>query len=305
MSTGPNTPPKPSQFIAGRSGAGLSNQATFFQPKAEKAKSLAGSTLAPKLEHPVSVSRPGDARELEANQLAGRLLADMDRADSIKGHAGRAPAVVTLQNLREPGQVDAPSARDRQGLQGPAALRALPQSGGTLVSRLASRYGNGQPLDEPVRRAAEPLLGYDLGLVRIHPYEASEMAGAVAARAFTVGRHIYFDRGEYNPSTRDGMGVLLHEVAHTTQPSGEVIQRWSRIASWNFRTSDPRSADNCAPGLAGGDVKLGLDSEFYGPGSFTNGMELRANIEGHEADVIRFPAEGAGRDSRRLGLRID
>jgi hypothetical protein len=226
----------------------IGNQAVL-RLLAQRAESLTGSTLAPNLGHPVSVSRPGDSSELEANRLAARLLAGMDQAGSSKGSTDRAPAVVTLQNRREPGQVDAAGVRDRQGARGPTALRTLPQSGGALANWLASRYGNGQPLDETVRRAVEPLLGHDLGPVRTHPYEASEMAGAVAARAFTVGPHIYFDQGEYNPSTRDGMKVLLHELAHTTQPSGEIIQRWPRIASWDFRTSDPRSADNCAPGL--------------------------------------------------------
>src|SRR5258708_3951337 len=37
--------------------------------------------------------------------------------------------------------------------------------------------------------------------------------------------------------------------------------------------------------MVGRDFKLGVDNQAYGPGSFTNGMELRAHIAGHEAGV--------------------
>ena len=69
-------PHKPSQFFAGRSGAGLSNQAIFwsFQSKTQKAESLTSSTLAPNLGHPVSMSRPGDFARVRG-QPVGRPLA--------------------------------------------------------------------------------------------------------------------------------------------------------------------------------------------------------------------------------------
>jgi hypothetical protein len=122
-------------------------------------------------------------------------------------------------------------------------------------------------LAQSVKQSAEPLLGCDLAAVRVHPYQASEMAEAVAPRAFTVGRHIYFGRGEYNPGTRDGMTVLLHELVHTVQPGGEIIRRWPRITKWDFRHTkgESKSTDNCAPGLAKRSFALGLDSQFLWP----------------------------------------
>lgn len=189
--------------------------------------------------------------------MAARLLAGMDRAGACAS------------------------------LGPPQPLADLPQNSSQLASRLAGRYGEGQPVDQSIRQATEPLIGYDLGGVRVHPHEAGEMVEAMAARAFTVGRHIYFGRGEYNPGSRDGMTVLLHELAHTTQPGGETVQRRPRITHWDFRrsTGELKSDDNCAPGLLHHPFALGVDSKFYGPDSFTNGMELRAHIAGHEAGV--------------------
>jgi Domain of unknown function (DUF4157) len=232
----------------------------------------------------VPVSRPGDPLEQDAHAMADRLLAGMARA------GGGAPLErgLRLDTVQSRMESDRPNnTHCCGGTEASATLADLPQVNSPLVSRFAGRYGEGQPLNPSIRRAAEALLGYNLGGVRVHPHEASEMAEAVAARAFTVGRHIYFGKGEYNPGTRDGMTILLHELAHTTQPSGEIIQRWPRITRWDFRhsTGESKSPDNCAPILASHSFALGVDSKFYGPNSFTNGMELRAHIEGHEPGV--------------------
>jgi hypothetical protein len=231
----------------------------------------------------VPVSRPGDPLELDAHAVAARLLAGMGRA------GGGVPLERGLGVDAVQSQVGERrnNAHCCRGTKASTTLADLPQANSPLASRFAGRYGEGQPLNPSIRRAAEPLLGYNLGEVRVHPHEASETAEAVAARAFTVGRHIYFGRGEYNPGTREGMTILLHELAHTTQPGGEIIQRWPRISRWDFRhsTGESKSPDNCAPMLASHALALGVDSKFYGPGSFTNGMELRAHIEGLEAGV--------------------
>ncbi len=232
----------------------------------------------------VPVSRPGDPLELDANAVAARLLAGMDPAGG-GARVGHGLPVDAVQSQVESDRLN--NAHCCRGTRASATLADLPRANSPLGSRFAGRYGEGQPLNPSIRRAAEPLLGYDLGGVRVHPHEASEMAEAVAARAFTVGRHIYFGKGEYNPGTREGMTILLHELAHTTQPGGEIIQRWPRITRWDFRHSkgESKSPDNCAPIMASHAFALGVDSKFYGPDSFTNGMELRAHIEGHEAGV--------------------
>jgi hypothetical protein len=244
----------------------------------------------------VPVSRPGDPLELDAHAVAARLLAGMGRAGG-EAPLERGLGVDAVQSQVESDRLN--NAHCCRGTKASATLADLPQANSPLASRFAGRYGEGQPLDPSIRRAAEPLLGYDLGGVRVHPREASEMAEAVAARAFTVGRHIYFGKGEYNPGTRDGMTMLLHELAHTTQPGGEIIQRWPRITRWDFRhsTGESKSPDNCAPIVTSHAFALGVDSKFYGPDSFTNGMELRAHIEGHEAGVtydIKRIAEAGG-----------
>lgn len=85
----------------------------------------------------------------------------------------------------------------------------------------------GRPLDTPTRGFMESRFGHDFGHVRVHT-DASAAASArdVDARAYTVGNHVVFDRGEYRPHTPDGQRLLAHELAHTIQQHG--MQRAGR-----------------------------------------------------------------------------
>jgi len=56
--------------------------------------------------------------------------------------------------------------------------------------------------------------------VRLHTDEgAACAANSLGARAFTHGRDIFFNRGEYAPHTRAGRHLLAHELTHVVQQS--------------------------------------------------------------------------------------
>jgi hypothetical protein len=78
----------------------------------------------------------------------------------------------------------------------------------------------GSPLDERVRNDLEPRFGRDFSGVRVHnDAQAARSAKAVGALAYTVGQHIVFSSGRYRPATRDGMHLLIHEMAHVVRRS--------------------------------------------------------------------------------------
>ncbi|HEX3346935.1 MAG TPA: DUF4157 domain-containing protein [Acetobacteraceae bacterium] len=91
----------------------------------------------------------------------------------------------------------------------------------TIASELERRLralDKGRPLAAAARTFFEPRLGYDFGGVRVHVDEdAHSVAGAVSARAFTIGRDIVFARGEYKPESADGRHLLAHELTHVVQ----------------------------------------------------------------------------------------
>jgi hypothetical protein len=87
----------------------------------------------------------------------------------------------------------------------------------------ASRAG--AQLDPAVRDRVEPLVGADLGGVRVHDDTPSRhAAAALSARAFTIGGDIHLGPGE----SASDVGLMAHEAAHTVQQSssGEsIVQR--------------------------------------------------------------------------------
>ena len=88
----------------------------------------------------------------------------------------------------------------------------------------------GRPLDAATRAHFEPLFGHDFGPVQVHADErAAASASAVGALAYTVGQHVAFGAGQYNPYSSPGRGLIAHELAHTIQQQnvGGSLQRLS------------------------------------------------------------------------------
>src|SRR5215831_14289375 len=74
------------------------------------------------------------------------------------------------------------------------------------------------PLEPSIRGFFEAQLHTSLGDLRIH---AGPVAGTLSAllhaRAFTFGRDIFFDEGQYAPATVAGRRLLAHELVHVLQ----------------------------------------------------------------------------------------
>ena len=76
----------------------------------------------------------------------------------------------------------------------------------------------GQPLDPATRAFMEPRFGHDFGAVRVHTdARAAQSAQSVNALAYTVGRDLVFDAGQYAPHTREGKSLMAHELTHVVQ----------------------------------------------------------------------------------------
>lgn len=103
------------------------------------------------------------------------------------------------------------------------------------VGTLASAYRHTAPtsveraiagpsagLDHAVRTDMEQRFGHDFSQVRVHDDAlARKSARDVDARAYTVGSHVVFGAGEFNPATSAGRHLLAHELTHVVQQSGQ------------------------------------------------------------------------------------
>jgi len=67
-------------------------------------------------------------------------------------------------------------------------------------------------------------MGDNLGDVRVHTGpQAANACDDINARAFTVGNHVAFNSGEYDPESAEGQHVLAHELAHVRQQTGGAV----------------------------------------------------------------------------------
>jgi Domain of unknown function (DUF4157) len=143
----------------------------------------------------LTVSRPGDADERAAEQLAARALSGRG---APTGFAPRRATVARSGGTQE-------RTNDPTGL--PARLRRLDEGGASLPAAPRAFFERG--------------FGHDFGHVRVHAGEyANRLARDLDARAFVVGRHIGFRAGAYAPASPAGRSLLAHELAHVVQTDG-------------------------------------------------------------------------------------
>ncbi len=147
------------------------------------------------------LSEPFDAVEREADEMADQVLRSADTAQRSCGVAATAS-----------GQ----------------ASGMVPAGGG--------------PLDAVTRAWMEPRFGADFGSVRVHEgTAAASHAASVSARAYTVGEHVVFGAGQYQPGNESGRRLLAHELAHVVQ------QRAGKVGAAVLRKSSFKSCTGNQP----------------------------------------------------------
>lgn len=102
----------------------------------------------------------------------------------------------------------------------------------------------GHPIEISMRGNLEPKLGFDMADVRVHHQD--EMADQVRkanAEAITHGNHIYFASGMYNPYTRKGRALLVHELTHVLQHK-IIGDRGSRITHRQLQLFEHQAQKN-------------------------------------------------------------
>lgn len=153
------------------------------------------------LQTKLTVSKPGDAAEQQADRVAEHITQPTNSVNEIN---------------------ETPISLQRQSAHQEESSSISPAVGEVLESP-------GQPLDKTTRSFMEPRLGQDLSNVRIHTDgKAAESAQTVNANAYTVGNHIAFNKSQYAPQTDSGKKLLAHELTHVVQQSNGASQQISR-----------------------------------------------------------------------------
>jgi hypothetical protein len=101
-------------------------------------------------------------------------------------------------------------------LQHNAATQAEPTEVPPIIYEVLNSPG--QQLNPDTRALMEPYFGHDFSQVRVHTDQrASESARAVNALAYTVGRNVVFEEGQYSPHSSTGREIIAHELTHVIQ----------------------------------------------------------------------------------------
>ena len=109
-----------------------------------------------------------------------------------------------------------------------------------IESRLNNKSG-GRKMDSAVQSEMENGFGADLRQVYIHTgADAAQMSQQLGAQAFTHGNDIYFNKGKYDPNSKNGKHLLAHELTHTIQQSGMVPTNLQFTIGDNHDLNSPR-----------------------------------------------------------------
>jgi hypothetical protein len=217
----------------------------------------------PRPQPKLTVSRPGDASEREADQVA----------DHVMRLPGPAPDRAT--DLQHAGETSS---------EGVGTGASVPE---TLAARLSALGGRGEPLAPSVRSFFEPRFGRDLGGVRLHTDPAAgELARSLDARAFTLGSSIVFGPGEYRPGNAAGRHLIAHELTHVLQQAERASARPTVTSAQIRRRASVQTED--APIVPSTGRSIGLVGIVDQDGR--SGIEPGLNLRGEpseDAEILR------------------
>lgn len=184
------------------------------------------------------VDQPGDKYEQEADRVADQVVNMPEISTIPRQDSGTRPETAPTKPLtnqitplvrpeaieeeeKEEQQVQASIQRmagGRDEIQPKGLGTAVRTHDGNIRARLAAGQGAGQTLPARVQSYMTARLGADFSGVRVHTDSAAaRMSTELNARAFTHGRDIYFNQGNYDPDSSQGLWLLTHELTHVMQ----------------------------------------------------------------------------------------
>lgn len=179
----------------------------------------------PKLE----IGQPNDKYEREADAVADRVVMSGGSQPAMQSTSGSKSIQMKCAECEQEPSVQMKSATGQNMISMMPNVQASGDFGGftspQLTRSINQSSGNGQKLPKRVNAEMSGKIGSDFSGVNIHTdSKAIQMSQQLGARAFTHGSDVYFNKGQYNPSSSEGKHLLAHELTHVVQQTG-TIQR--------------------------------------------------------------------------------
>ena len=182
-----------------------------------------GQIVQPKL----TIGRPNDKYEQEADSVAAQVVRQINRpAPMSRAESGMVQGKEEEEGLRMkpmPGISEIEAKPEEGELQKKPMVQGREAIGGgeaspELSGEINRARGGGQPLAPGLQQSMGQAMGADFSGVRVHTDgRADRLNRALSARAFTTGLDLFFKKGEYQPGSREGQGLIAHELTHVVQ----------------------------------------------------------------------------------------
>lgn len=211
-------------------------QVQRMRDQANDVQKMDGTEVQTKLK----IGKVGDKYEIEADKMADYVMGNSKKRDNLRpgdfmnslGTFAPKKSVrdeVSMEEFlqavlyNEESAVKTDSSVQRQ--EDEEAIQTMAGGSGevnvslsTLQQQLAESKGGGGTLPRETEKEMEEAFDKDFSDVRIHTDpEAILMNKELNAKAFTNGSDIYFNKGQYNPTSEKGKHLLAHELTHTVQ----------------------------------------------------------------------------------------
>lgn len=200
-------------------------ESAFFQPKVsigrsnDRAEKEADSVA----DHYVAVQKQAEEEEPAAKLIRRQAEEEEPAAKLIRKQEEEEPAAKLIRRQSLPEEEVQKKAESRTQLK---SSQNEDKSAGSklnpnLEKLIKDSKGKGKQLPDDIRNVLEAELRFDLSKVRIHNgEEASRATSLLNAQAFTQGYNIYFNKNKYNPYSKEGKHLLVHELTHVVQQKG-------------------------------------------------------------------------------------
>jgi hypothetical protein len=154
------------------------------------------------------------------------------QADSMASQVTRNPADTFIRRKCEACEKEEKLQKKSQSAT-PAQLTGKSAESATAPSSISREIkkssGDGSKLDPRTNHFMSARFGQNFDNVTIHnDTRASRLSDDLNAKAFTVGKDIYFNQNQYNPNSEEGRHLLAHELTHTIQ-QGNTAKRVQKL----------------------------------------------------------------------------
>ena len=172
----------------------------------------------------MTVGAAGDQYEQEADRVAVQVVDQINRPEAHQSDQ--------TGMRQQPGSEDTVqrTGDDDDEVQTKPMVQTVGLAGGPVPqgveAAIQSEKGKGHTLEPTLQGKVEQAMGTDLSNVKIHTDAKSDQLNrAIQAKAFTTGNDVFFRQGAYQPNSRSGQALIVHEITHREQQTGHGVQR--------------------------------------------------------------------------------